>query len=50
MNEQSNEQMRKKYVKNGSSRAKANFRNTKSGMVSGKVLIVLISLLLFFFF
>ncbi|HBY57775.1 MAG TPA: hypothetical protein DEG96_07975 [Candidatus Atribacteria bacterium] len=49
MNEQSNEQMRKKYVKNGSSRAKANFRNTKSGMVSGKVLIVLISLLLFFF-
>ncbi len=49
MNEQSNEQMRKKYVKNGNSRAKANFQNTKSGVVSGKVLIVLISLLLFFF-
>jgi type II secretory pathway component GspD/PulD (secretin) len=49
MNEQVNKQIKKKYLKNGHPRPKVNFRNIKSGVVSGKVLIVLISLLLFFF-
>jgi type II secretory pathway component GspD/PulD (secretin) len=49
MNEQVNKQIRKKYLKNGYPRPKVNFRNTKSAVVNGKVQIVLISLLLFFF-
>lgn len=44
-----NKQIRKKYLKNGYPRPKVNFRNTKSAVVNGKVQIVLISLLLFFF-